>query len=39
MLDQFYALRHWSRDGVPTRDHLTALTLQDVLETMGPNGQ
>jgi len=39
MLDQFYALRHWSRDGVPTREHLVALTLQDVVETMGPNGQ
>jgi aldehyde:ferredoxin oxidoreductase len=39
MLDQFYALRHWSRDGVPTREYLRALTLQDVVETMGPNGQ
>ena len=39
MLDEFYALRHWSRDGVPTREHLVALTLQDVVETMGSNGQ
>jgi len=39
MLDEFYALRHWSRDGVPTPEHLRALTLQDVVETMGSNGQ
>jgi len=31
----FYTLRHWSRDGVPTREHLVALTLQDVIETIG----
>ena len=39
MLDEFYALRHWSRDGIPTREHLVALELQDVVETMGANGQ
>src|SRR5919109_4954458 len=39
MLDEFYALRHWSGDGVPTREHLMALALQDVVETMGSNGQ
>jgi aldehyde:ferredoxin oxidoreductase len=34
MLDEYYALRHWSRDGVPTKEHLTALGLQDVIATM-----
>jgi aldehyde:ferredoxin oxidoreductase len=39
MLDEYYALRHWSRDGVPTTAHLTALELQDVIATMESNGQ
>jgi aldehyde:ferredoxin oxidoreductase len=39
MLDEFYTLRHWSPDGVPTREHLVALELQDVVETMGAKGQ
>jgi len=39
MLDQFYALRRWSRDGIPSREHLVALELQDVVETMESNGR
>jgi aldehyde:ferredoxin oxidoreductase len=39
MLDQYYRLRRWSRDGVPLREQLTALGLQDVIETMESNGQ
>jgi aldehyde:ferredoxin oxidoreductase len=39
MLDEYYALRHWSRDGVPTKEHLAALDLQDVIATMESNGQ
>jgi aldehyde:ferredoxin oxidoreductase len=34
MLDEYYTLRHWSRDGIPTKEHLTALELQDVIATM-----
>jgi aldehyde:ferredoxin oxidoreductase len=37
MLDQFYALRRWSRDGIPTREHLEALALGDVVATMTAN--
>jgi len=32
MLDQYYALRHWSRDGIPTPEHLVNLGLSDVAE-------
>jgi len=39
MLDDYYALRHWSRDGVPTKERLAALELQDVIATMESNGQ
>jgi aldehyde:ferredoxin oxidoreductase len=38
MLDEYYALRHWSRDGVPTKEHLAALEIQDVIATMESNG-
>jgi aldehyde:ferredoxin oxidoreductase len=34
MLDQYYALRHWSRDGIPTGEHLVALALPEVAETI-----
>jgi aldehyde:ferredoxin oxidoreductase len=37
MLDQFYDLRHWSRDGIPTQKHLVALALADIAATMEPN--
>ena len=33
-----YALRHWSREGIQTREHLVALVLPDVAETMGSDG-
>jgi aldehyde:ferredoxin oxidoreductase len=39
MLDEYYALRQWSADGIPTQTHLAALGLQDVIDTMAPNGQ
>jgi aldehyde:ferredoxin oxidoreductase len=28
MLDEYYDLRGWTRDGIPTRDRLTALDLE-----------
>ena len=39
MLDEYYALRQWSRDGVPTEERLAALELQDVSATMESNGR
>jgi aldehyde:ferredoxin oxidoreductase len=39
MLDEYYALRHWSPDGIPLKEHLAALELQDVIGTMELNGQ
>lgn len=30
MLDEYYALRGWSNDGVPSADTLTRLGLADV---------
>lgn len=39
MLDEYYALRQWSPDGVPTKKHLASLGLQDLISTIEPNGQ
>jgi aldehyde:ferredoxin oxidoreductase len=34
MLDDYYALRGWSREGIPTRERLAALGLGDIADTM-----
>jgi len=34
MLDQYYALRHWSQEGIPAREHLVNLELSDVAEAI-----
>jgi len=34
MLEQYYALRRWNGDGIPTAEHLAALGLADVVSTM-----
>lgn len=34
MLDEYYTLRGWTRDGVPTRERLAALGLADIAETI-----
>jgi aldehyde:ferredoxin oxidoreductase len=39
MLDEYYSRRRWSRDGVPTREQLAALELQDVIETLESSGE
>jgi aldehyde:ferredoxin oxidoreductase len=38
MLDQYYVLRGWTRDGVPTKERLMALRLEDVIDTMAADG-
>jgi aldehyde:ferredoxin oxidoreductase len=38
MLDQYYTLRGWTRDGVPTKERLMALGLEDVIDTMAADG-
>ena len=38
MLDRYYALRGWTRDGVPTKERLIALGLEDVVDTMAADG-
>jgi aldehyde:ferredoxin oxidoreductase len=38
MLDQYYALRGWTREGVPTRERLAALGLEDVSDRLGAAG-
>jgi len=35
MLDEYYALRGWTPDGVPTREKMEELDLLDVWRTMG----
>jgi len=35
MLNEYYTLRGWTSDGVPTKARLAALGLEDVWETMG----
>ena len=35
MLDEYYAARGWSKDGVPTKAKLVALDLPDVAEEVG----
>jgi aldehyde:ferredoxin oxidoreductase len=32
MLDEYYDLRGWTRDGIPARDRLTALGLECAVE-------
>jgi aldehyde:ferredoxin oxidoreductase len=39
MLDEYYALRQWSSDGVPTKERLASLGLQDLISTLESNGQ
>jgi len=39
MLDEYYALRQWSSDGVPTKERLASLGLHDVINTLESNGQ
>jgi aldehyde:ferredoxin oxidoreductase len=34
MLEQYYALRGWDSDGMPTAEQLAALGLEDVISTM-----
>ncbi|MBI3326511.1 MAG: aldehyde ferredoxin oxidoreductase family protein [Nitrospinae bacterium] len=34
MLDEYYSLRGWTRDGVPTKGRLATLDLEDVAETI-----
>jgi aldehyde:ferredoxin oxidoreductase len=38
MLDQYYTLRGWTRDGVPTKERLMALGLEEVIDTMAADG-
>jgi aldehyde:ferredoxin oxidoreductase len=38
MLDQYYALRGWTCNGVPTKERLIALRLEDVTDTMAADG-
>jgi aldehyde:ferredoxin oxidoreductase len=39
MLDQYYALRGWTCDGIPTKERLVALGLEDVTATMVLDGR
>jgi aldehyde:ferredoxin oxidoreductase len=34
MLDEYYELRGWNKDGVPTRDKFIALGLKDVAKQL-----
>jgi aldehyde:ferredoxin oxidoreductase len=39
MLDEYYAIRQWSSDGVPTKERLASLGLHEVINTLESNGQ
>jgi aldehyde:ferredoxin oxidoreductase len=32
MLDDYYALRGWTKDGIPTKERLAALGLEDSID-------
>ena len=36
MLDEYYRLRGWDRNGVPTREKLKELGLEDVAKDLWP---
>jgi aldehyde:ferredoxin oxidoreductase len=38
MLDEYYSVRGWSRDGVPTKSKLASLGLHEVVQDLELRG-